>query len=451
MLTSAAVEYELAGDHERAVVLYRRLGDNDGLLRSLLGAGMLHDAGLLYEKRGDLEQAADCFLRHAESSPEARQELERELERIAVRHTGMRAAIRMVAVGQPGRAAPIYLEHGHPERAAELFSAAGLHADAAGCLAECGQLREAALEVAGGGGEQGIREAVHYLVAYLLEDDRETHDRLRELTRTAGRLLRGAEYESALAHYLAVGSIRRSVYLEGTTAAYGKLERHADALEYCLRHRCGAEAAAYLDARPDLVLAPAEVESLVLGPGEGTLLNSEDEHIQGVLVRLMHGCLYRGTEPDRRPRIEALLSDRFDSPNVSVELIDLAVDLRRFDLIVGIAASLSVARPPMDELQEYFFNRVKRTGDDEQDAELVLCTLLHDRAAFEARLEEVAVNARNVALFTFSERHYPRAADFLLEQGEVDQAYDVCADHEDYERAGRILAQAPPDAEAKSP
>ena len=165
----------------------------------------------------------------------------------------------------------------------------------------------------------------------------------------------------------------------------------------------------------------------------------------------MHGCLYRGTEPDRRPRIEALLSDGFDSPSVSVELIDLAVDLRRFDLIVGIATSLSVARPPMDELQEYFFNRVKRTGDDEQDAELVLCTLLHDRAAFEARLEEVAVNARNVALFTFSERHYPRAADFLLEQGEVDQAYDVCVGHEDYERAARILAQAPPDAEAKSP
>ncbi len=205
MLTSAAAEYELAGDPERAAGLYRRLGDNDGLLRSLTSAGLFHDAGLLHEKRGDLDQAADCFLRHAESSPEARQELERELQRIAVRHTGMRAAIRMAAVGQPGRAAPIYLEHGHPERAAELFSAAGEHQSAARCLAECGRLQDAAREAVAGG-EEGTREAVHYLVAYLYEDDHETHDRLRELTRTAGRLLRGADYESALAYYLAVGS-----------------------------------------------------------------------------------------------------------------------------------------------------------------------------------------------------------------------------------------------------
>ena len=444
MLTSASAEYELAGDHERAAVLYRRLGDNDGLLRSLMSAGMFHDAGLLHEKRGDLEKAADCFLRHAASSPAARQELERELQRIAVRHTGMRAAIRMAAVGQPARAAPIYLEHGHPERAAELFSAAGHPTDAARCLAECGQLREAAREAAGGG-DEGIREAVHYLVAYLLEDDLATHDRVRELTRTAGRLLRGAAHGPALAHYLAVGTIRRGAYLEGTTAAYGKLERHADALAYCLQHGRGAETVAYLDARPGLDLALSEVESLVQGPAEGSRLGSEDEDVQAALVRLMHGCLYRGTESDRRPRIEALLSGVTNTPKMSVELIDLAVDLRHYDLIVTIATSLNSARPPMDDLQEYFLNRVTRTGAEEQDAELALCALLHDRPAFDAGLEHLEVNVRNLALFAFSKRHYPKAADFLLEQGEHDKAYYLCTGHDDHERAGRIRGQTPPD------
>ena len=445
MLTSAAAEYELAGDHERAAVVYRRLGDNDGLLRSLTSAGLYHDAGLLHEKRGDLEQAADCFLRQAESSPEARRELERELERIAVRHTGMRAAIRMAAVGQPARAAPIYLSHGHPERAAQLYSAAGQHRAAARCLAECGQLREAAREAAVRDGEAGIREAVNYLVAYLREDDLETCDRLRELTRSAGRLLRSADYAAALAHYLAVGSIRRSAYLDGTTAAYGKLERHADALEYCLHHGRGAEAVAYLDAHPGLVLALAEVESLVHGSGEGPRLNSEDEEIPGVLIRLMRGCLYHGTESDRRERVAALLEEL--PPNygmrcpVPVELTDLIVDLRRYDVIIDLRLALMVARPG-DEGREHFFARLKRTAVAEQDPELALCRLLGDPPAYDAGLEAMQPNARNVALFAHSRRHYAAAAEFLVRQGDWERAATVCMNHEDYERAGRIREQA---------
>ena len=445
MLSSAAAELELTGDHAGAAALYRRLGDNDALLRCLTRSGAYHEAGLVYEKRGDLERAADCFRRYAESSPEAFQELERELAGVAGRHAGMRAAIRMAAVGQTAQAAPIYLSHGHPERAAELFSAAGKHRSAARCLAECGKLRDAAREVTRAG-EAGIQDAVHYLSSYLHEEDLETHDRVRELTRTAGRLLRRADYAAALAHFLAVGSIRRSAYLEGTTAAYGKLERHVDALEYCLHRGRGAEAAAYLNARPELVLALPEVESLVHGPGEDSRLDSEDEQVEAVLIRLMHGCLYRGTDPDRRSRIEALLPRQAKLRELSVELIDLAVDLRRYELILGIATTLWVAHPPTDEFQEYFVNRLKRKGDEEQDRELALCALLHDRPAFEAGLDEIEMNTRNVPLFATSKRHYGEAADFLVKHGYRDEAYTVCASHRDYERAGRILGQAAPDA-----
>ncbi len=447
MLTSAAAEYELAGDHERAAALYRRLGDNDGLLRSLTSAGLFHDAGLLHEKRGDLELAADCFLRHAESSPEARQDLERELERIAVRHTGMPAAIRMAAVGQPGRAAPIYLEHGHPERAAELFSAAGEHRSAAACLAQCGQLREAACEAAAGG-EEGIREAVRYLVAYLHEDILEAYDRGRELARTAGRLFRGGEYPRALAHYLAVGAVRGDLYLEEVTAACGKLELHAVAIDYCLDRGRSAAAAAYLDARPDLVLTPAEVEWLVCRPGHGSRLDtteSEYAGAHGVLFRLMHGCLYRGAAPDCRQRVAALLDGLPPHYGLScllpVELSDLIVDLRRYEVIVDVHTGLRYS-PPSDEERDHFLARLKRTAEQEHDPELTLCTLLDDRAAFDAGLQAMQPNARNVALFAHSGRHYATAAEFLLQQGDRERAATVCTDHEDYERAGRIHEEA---------
>ena len=446
MLSSAAAELELTGDHSGAAALYRRLGDNDALLRCLTRSGAYHEAGLVYEKRGDLERAAACFRRHAESSPEALQELQRELAGVAGRHAGMRAAIRMAAVGQTAQAAPIYLEHGHLERAAELFSAAGQHQSAARCMAECGKLRNAAREVArSGDAEAGVREAVNYLVTYLHEQDLETHDRVRELTRTAGRLLRGADYGAALAHYLAVGSIRRSTYLEGATAAYGKLGRHADAPEYCLHRGRGDQAAAYLNARPDLILALPDVVSLVHGPGEDSRLDSEDEQIQAVLIRLMHGCLYRGTDPDRRERVAALLDALPPFYGMScpwsVELTDLAVDLRRYDVIIDVHLALMVAEPE-GERRVRLFADLKRTADEEQDPELALCTLLDDQPAYDAGLETMQPNARNVALFAHSQRHYVTASQFLLQQGDRDRAATVCTQHEDYERAGRMYEEA---------
>ena len=215
MLSSAAAELELTGDYAAAAPLYRRLGDNDALLRCLIAAGEHHEAGLVYEKRGALEQAADCFRRYADSSPEARQDLERRLAGIAGMRAGMRAAIRMAALGQADRAAPIYLRNGHPERAGELFSAAGEHDSAARCLAQCGRFREAAGEVVRGGREEDIQEAAGYLGSYLAAEHSAhsahsahaaEHDRVTELTRAAGRLSRGGEHALALAHYLAVGS-----------------------------------------------------------------------------------------------------------------------------------------------------------------------------------------------------------------------------------------------------
>ena len=446
LLMSSAAEYELAGDHERAAVLYRRLGDNDGLLRSLLNAGLFHDAALLYERRGDLERAADCFRRYAESSPQAREDLERRLAKVTRTHPGMRAAIRMVALGQLERAAPIYFRNGHPERAAELFRDAGRPESAALCLAECGHYREAAREVAASGSDEGIQEAAKYLVTYLANGDTGTHDRAGGLMRTAGRLLRAGNDQLALAHYLAVGSARGGVYMAEATAAYAGMERHAMALEYCLHSGRAAAAADYLDARPDLVLAPSEVESLVRGPGEGTRLESEDETIESVLIRLMHGCLFRGTAPDRRQRMAALL--RLLPPHYGytcrlfLELSDLIVELRRYDVIIDIHTSRMVRQQPTDELHEHLVSRLRQTAEEQQDPELALCTLLDDGSAFDSGLKELEVSERNVMLFAHSTRHYSKAVAFLLQRGDTDRAASAHMFQDDYAGAGRIYEQA---------
>ena len=208
--------------------------------------------------------------------------------------------------------------------------------------------------------------------------------------------------------------------------------RHAVALEYCLHLGRGAEASAYLDARPDLVLGADEVESLVRGPGENTRLQRKDAEIHEVLFRLMHGCMHRGMAPDRRQRMAALLRslppDYGYTCPLSSELIDLIVDLRRYDLIIEIRTVLMVGHSP--------------PADEEQDPELVLCTMLDDGPAFDARLRRIEVNERNVVLFAHSRRHYSKAAAFLLEQGDADRAASVCANQDDFAAAGKIYERA---------
>ena len=443
LLSFAAEEFEQAGDHVRAAALYRRVGDSDALLRCLLESGAYHDAGLVYEKRGDLERAGDCFRRYAESSPQARRDLEQRLAKITPKRPGMRAAVRMAALGQPARAAPIYLRNGQPERAAELFGAAGDHHSAAECLAKCGRYQEAAREVLRDGRDESHREAVEYVGCYLKEGHYGLYDRGHEVTRAAGRLLRAGEPALALAHYLAVG-LEAGMYMEGATAAYSMLERHADALEYCLDHGRGAEAAAYLDKRPELVLPVPEVERLARGSGRRPRLADfqVNSSVKGALLRLMHDCVYRGAAPDRRERVAAML-DSLPSVFVYgcplfVELSDLIVDLRCYELIVGY---LDRVGPQPDQAYDYFEIRLQRIAAEERDPELMLCTLLEDEPAYEAALAEMEPNERNATLFGRSARRYPEAVKMFLARGDEDRAIVTCMGHRDHKWAGRIREQ----------
>ena len=447
LLELAAQEFEQAGDHARAATLYRRLQDGAWLLRCLLHDGAFHDAGLEYERRGDLEKAADCFRRYAEGSPEARQDLERRLAKITPKRPGMRAAIRLVALGRLDEAAPIYARRGHHERAAELFSEAGRPDHAALCLAECGRYREAADEVLRGGGGHAIRVATSYLVDYLTSDRSAALNRIGELNRTAGRLARSAAGEQALAYYLAIDEVGGHLYLHEVTTLYAKLGRHAEAIGYALDRDEGGNADAYLEARPELVLTLDEVESLARGTKlRPPLWQEHRAEVMGVLFRLLHGCLFRGAEPDRRPRIAALM-DEVSSTTVyitrlSPELTDLMIDLRLYDLIQTTVGLWEYREDEAGDDYDYFEERLERTVMEERDPELALCLLLDEPGAFEAAIAQVEPTARNVALFARSSTRYPEAAAVLVESGATQRAAEVCIRHRDYARGGRIYEES---------
>ena len=445
LLEPAAQEFELAGDHARAATLYRRLKDTDGLLRCLLHRGAYHAAGLEYERRGELEQAAGCFRRYAESSPEARRDLERRLAKISPKRPGMRAAVRLVALGRLAEAAPIYARRGHHERAVELFSEVGQHHEAALCLAQCGRYREAADLVMRGGGDHSIGVAVSYLVAYVTSDRFAALSRVGELRRTAGRLVRGSAGAHALAYYLAIDKVGGDLYVHEVTTTYARLGRHADAIGYALNRGEGAQANAYLEARPELVPTLAEVELLTEGWGRPVRTGHRAD-VMSALFRLVHRCLYRGTEPERRARITALLDalparTAYVSP-LTAEFTDLMVDLRLYHLIEATAARYRYRKDEGSERYRNFHGRLQRTALEERDKELALCLSLDDREAFEVAIAGIQPTARNVPLFKESSTRYAEAVPFLLESGDAELAARVCVRYRDYARGGRIYEEA---------
>ena len=449
LLELAAQEFERARDYKRAAALYRRLGDSAALLRCLgsMQTGGAHEAALVYEEQGNWQKAVECFRRYADSSPEARADLERRLATITPKRPGLRAAARMDALGQHLRAAPIYERRGHPERAAELYGAAGEHEQAARCIAAGGQPKDAAREVLRSTGAGAEDLAVEYLCDYALGQP--PAGVVQELSRTAGRLARGGKQRQALAHYRALSRLLadHETYRRDILAAYAALGRHVEAIRHCLLGNAPDAAEAYLNERSGVVLSIAEVEGLAGGKGGATRLGGiRNDGIKAVLFRVMNDCLLRGRDADRRPRLIALLAalppQFFYWSRVSRRCSDLLIALRSYEHLVAIVEYLHGALAGRDEDHGYFFDRLLAVADAEQDRELALCTLLEDEAAFDAAIADIEPAAHNVALFSMSAARYGAAVAILIAQGKAEEAAWVCLRHDNFARGGRIQEES---------
>ena len=449
LLELAAQEFERVRDYKRAAALYRRLGDSAALLRCLasMQTGGAHEAALVYEEQRNWQKAAECFRRYADSSPDARADLERRLSTITPKRPGMRAAVRMDALGQHLRAAPIYERRGYPERAAELYATGGEHEQAARCLATCGRPKDAAHEVLHSPAAGADELAIDYLCTYAFS--RPPAGVVQELSRAGGRLARGGQHRAALAHYLAISRLLLDevTFRREILTAYAALGRHGEAVRFCLDSEAPGPAHAYLDEHADAVLSIAEVEGLAGGTGEDAHLNGvRNDGIKGVLFRVMYDCLRRGREADRGPRLAAMLADLplafAHWTRLSHNCSELLIALRSYDHLVAAARYLHSPLSDRDEDGRYFLDRMRAVAEDEQDRELASCTLLEDEAAFEAAIAELEPRPRNVALFAESATRYREAVTLMLRSGRTDDAAFVCRQHGNFERAGRIHEQA---------
>ena len=456
LLELAAQEFERVRDFKRAAALYRRLGDSAALLRCLgsMHTGGAHEAALVYEEQRNWPKAVEHFRRYAESSPEARADLERRLSTITPKRPGMRAAVRMDALGQHLRAASAYERNGHWARAAELYRAGGVPEDAARCLAAGGRYRDAAQEVLRASGDGAVDHAVTYLNRHVVgipapgarvATDKQVVARAAELVRHATRLASAGEHRPALAHYLALGGLYADpeAFMEELLAAYAGLGRHVDAVEHCLRAGAAEEAHAYLDAQREVTWPIADVEKLARDTeGESRLGGIDND---GVLFRVMHDCLQRSRDADRRPRLAALLADlspqfAFWTP-VSHQCSELLIALRSYDHLVGATMYFLGYHAGADTSRRYFLDRLRAVADAEQDRELALCALLGDEAAYEAAIAGVEPAPHNIALFAESAARYGEAVAILLASNRTAEAAALCVRYGDHAQGGRIYEQ----------
>ena len=450
MIDLAAEEFEKDGQYDNAVPLYRRLGDLEALLRCLLQVGEFHEAALVYEKQDNLDRAIDCFHRYAASSEENRGDLERRLTEISPKRPGVKAAVRLAALGRQREAAEIFARRsGHLPRAIALYQQAGDHAAAAACLASDKKHREAAREIARMGNLESLGQAVDYLCEYVLAIWDRRRERTDQLVRSARRLSAAGEHERSLAHFLAIQRVHAetsiaAALVDDACREYARLERHEEAIRYFLDHARVEHAAAYLNSRPDLVLGLDVVERMARGRrSQVTLWTLPDDRL-GVVLRLLHGCLYRGGEADRRDRIAAILATLPKHYGVTCplyeELGEMLIDLR---LINSILSLLSVDwNSGQDERYSSFLSRLTRTADETGDRELTLCMRIIEPELLDEGLRHVQPTERNYLLFEQSRTRYAEAVEVLRGLGDLQEAVSVCRRHGDYRRAGEILEEA---------
>ena len=449
MIDYAAEEFEKDGQYESAAPLYRRLDDVQALLRCLLKLDDYHEAALVHEKQGDLDQAIACFREYAAGSDANRQDLEQRLEEIGGKRPGVKEAVRMAGLGRHREAAEIFERGGrHLPQAVALYQEAGDHAAAAACLASDNRYRAAAREIALTGTPESLGQAVEYLGEYVLATWDRRRERIERLARSARRLSVAGEHERALAHWLALQRIHGDRVPASVTdeacKQYARLERHEEAIRYFLDQARTEQAAAYLDARPDLVLPLDTVERMARNrQSQVTLWTLPDDRLESVL-RLLHGCLQRGRGSDRRDRIDAILATLPKQYGVTSplyeELGEMLIELRLVNPIVSL---LSVVRDSSeDDRCNAFFARLRETVAKTGDRELQLCLRVIEPERLDEELGDLQPTERNHLLFAHSPTRYAEAVEVLRRLGDAEEAVIVCRRHGDERLAEEILGEA---------
>ena len=268
------------------------------------------------------------------------------------------------------------------------------------------------------------------------------------MSRSARRLSAAGEHERALAHWLALQRVHgdrvAATVVDGACDQYARLERHEEAIRYFLDQARAGPAAAYLDARPDLVLPLEFVEGMARGQrSQVTLWTLPDDRLE-IVLRLLHGCLQRGGEADRRDRIAAILATLPRQYGVTSplyeELSEMLVELRLINPIVSLLSVIWAESE--DDRYNALFARLRKEVADTGDRELQLCLRIMEPEIFDDELGDLQPTERNHLLFTHSPTRYAEAVEVLRRLGDDEEAVSVCRRHGDERLAEQILGSA---------
>ncbi|MFW6181056.1 MAG: hypothetical protein ACOC8N_04845, partial [Spirochaetota bacterium] len=290
------------------------------------------------------------------------------------------------------------------------------------------------------------------------------------LSAEAERLMQRGEYARALTRFKALRDA------EGVYRAYLRLDRDEEALSYLVSHGLIEEAEEFMREKQDLDVTPGVVQAVydeLRGERRGASLGYR-RLLADMAATLASRCLRAHPGPRAGAAAQEVVDylsrhHYFDfDRSFPAEFLNLALELRNYNALFKLLSwnlvELRSASTPEEASSEAaaFLSTVRREAERTGDRNLLaLYWYFYDPERFDQELEKLQIGGleserrgsgepsatagggpTNYQLFAGSTRHYPRAAAYLLEAGDVRAAAGVCLRHRDEPGAARMYEQA---------
>ncbi|MDD5205602.1 MAG: 3'-5' exonuclease, partial [Desulfobacterales bacterium] len=440
-LQKAADLYSRQGNWGEAIPLFKKLRDPVRLLECYLKSKDHYNAALLCEKGRAVPEAVRCLEAFAQESEENKAALLSEATAFQTGKTKLKtlkASVRFSAIGMYERSAPLLQAAGYTEIALSQFTALGDYEKAADCHIILKDYYAAATAI-----ERTelpdkwdrVTDLLAQFIGPFHEDSKAAH----MLRREADTFLTRGANDGALARYKAIWARDeiRKVYL--------LLDRDEEGIEWFLRRGMYEDVLIYLKEKKEIELSQDFVlrttkELTSRLPWEQRNREIRDE----VVSRLITGGLGKGPRKELLDAADAFLS-AFDSREGRApdHILDLIMSSRNCNALFRLAKRVSRKKKPPAKKLKTFFKQLEQLAEREGNAGLsACCRFLEDGEGFLDLLEGLKADSLNYELFADSERHYPKAVDYLAGINRTEDAVAVYRRYRDFGRAARVFEDA---------
>lgn len=441
-LEQAAELFFRAGDYRKALPLFKRLKSHERMIKCAAELGDFHTAAQLCERRKDLDRAVGYFQAFAGQSPEN----ERLLYEESLKHEGKRsrlkAAVRYQALGMEEKAAPIFFEKGFFQQAVVGFEKSEEHERVAHCWVALGDYYRGAVALEKAGSNHWRAEA-ELLSDYIEQDEEHGAARLMQLGKEARRAFKEGRYEQALPRYLAMHDTK------GIYRCFQQLGWDEEALRFFLEIGQTEQAQTYLTARGKIEEKINVSEQFLV-----ELVSNYERRgsrwvfgpqLSGFLAQLLLSQLKQGAGERVADLAERFLSSSYffpDDEGFPESVLELIIQLGHINKALEVCIPLGYQKSKEVSPQiKAFVDRMKRHAEETDHPGWKACMQFIQRRGTRADLGSLEVTRFNYQLFAYNATHWPKAVSFLVDQDDIEEALQICRQHHDYRRAGRILEE----------